>query len=545
MTSPPRVEQQQGFNRYYVRPDGSSVSSRYLDLLRRVTRQMTAAADLEAVLSSIMRGLVEHADATIARIWLYTTDDACDVCKARRGPKTDERRLHLMAGAGLGSTIDSWVHTFPIGGTGGPGFIAQTRTALLVNDVQNDPRLPDHAPYIDFDVREYGLYAGTGIPLLFHGELLGVLGLFFRRPIEESEFEHLYIFADQAATAIKSAQLFADVARHKERLAVENAYLQEEIRADHGFTEIIGASPALADVLVRVRQVAPAESTVLLTGETGTGKELLARAIHNLSARKDRAMIKVNCGAISAGLVESELFGHEKGAFTGALQRRIGRFELADKGTLFMDEVGELSSDTQVKLLRVLQEQEFERVGGSRPIVVDVRLVAATNRDLDAEVAAGRFRSDLFYRLNVFPIRVPPLRERRADIPLLVKYFLAHFQRRLVKPLTGVTHDSMERLQRYSWPGNIRELQNVLERSAVLSSGPVIEVREALGGAAESVGIAATGDPLGTLDDMERAHIRRVLDATGGVIAGPNGAAKILGLHANTLRSRMERLGMT
>ena len=255
-------------------------------------------------------------------------------------------------------------------------------------------------------------------------------------------------------------------------------------------------------------------------------------------------MIKVNCGAISPGLVESELFGHEKGAFTGALQRRIGRFELADKGTLFMDEVGELSAETQVKLLRALQEREFERVGGSRPLTVDVRLIAATNRDLQEEVNAGRFRADLFYRLNVFPIRVPPLRERRSDIPLLVRHFLAHFQRRLAKSLKAVTPQSMERLQAYSWPGNIRELQNVIERACVLARGPMVEVRDALGPVNKET-LATSGDEtLGTLDDVDRRHIRRVLEATEGVISGPNGAAKILGLHPNTLRSRMERLGL-
>ena len=258
-------------------------------------------------------------------------------------------------------------------------------------------------------------------------------------------------------------------------------------------------------------------------------------------------MIKVNCGAIPQGVVESELFGHEKGAFTGALQRRIGRFELADKGTLFMDEVGELPLDTQVKLLRVLQEQEFERLGGARAIKVDVRLVAATNRDLDVEVRDSRFRADLYYRLNVFPIHIPPLRERPDDIPSLVRHFLMQFQRKLAKPLRGVTPDGMQRLVEYAWPGNIRELQNVLERACVLARGPVIDVAAALGAADRpaSDAIPVVDERILTLDEHEQDQIRRALEETGGKIHGPGGAAALLGINASTLRSRMEKHGMT
>jgi formate hydrogenlyase transcriptional activator len=396
-------------------------------------------------------------------------------------------------------------------------------------------------PFLDFVVKDFDLYAVAGWPLISHGELLGVLGLFTRRPIETEEFEHLGIFADQAATAIKSAQLFSELDRLRERLAVENQYLQEEIRTDQGFEEIVGTGPALTTVLRKVKQVAPVESTVLLTGETGTGKELVARALHQLSARRERAMIKVNCGALSPGLVESELFGHEKGAFTGALQRRVGRFELADKGTLFMDEVGELPLDVQVKLLRVLQEQEFERVGSGRPTRVDVRLVAATHRDLAREVAEGRFRADLFYRLNVFPIHLPPLRERPDDIPLLVRHFLAQFQRKLAKPLRALSPESMDRVMRYPWPGNIRELQNVIERACVLATGPVVEIHDALTAAR---GTDTPAEGLGTLEAVERAHILRALRHCRGVISGPDGVAKLLDIHPNTLRSRMERLGI-
>ena len=304
---------------------------------------------------------------------------------------------------------------------------------------------------------------------------------------------------------------------------------------------MVGESVALRKLLRDIRQVAATDSTVLLLGETGTGKERIARAIHEISPRKARPLIKVNCGAIAPGLVESELFGHERGAFTGALQRRIGRFELADKGTLFLDEVGELPLEAQTRLLRVLQEQEFERVGGSTPIRVDVRLIAATNRDLEAEIAKGRFRADLFYRLNVFPARVPPLRERAGDIPLLVGHFIAQYRRKLGKPLDELSPEGMERLQRYSWPGNIRELQNVIERACVLATGPGVKIPEDLERHTASDLIEPA---ISTMEEAERAHIRRALEASGGVIHGQRGAAQLLAVNPNTLRSRMEKLGL-
>ncbi len=318
---------------------------------------------------------------------------------------------------------------------------------------------------------------------------------------------------------------------------------RDELTLGRGFEAIVGESAAVRAMLRDIRKVAGVETTVLLMGETGTGKELVARAIHDASPRQGRPLVKMNCGAIPQGLVESELFGHERGAFTGALQRRIGRFEMANKGTLFMDEVGELPTDIQVKLLRVLQEQEFERVGSGHSQQVDVRLVAATNRDLEDEVSAGRFRRDLFYRLNVFPVRIPPLRERASDIPLLVKHFLAQLQRKLAKPLQGVTEDSMRRLQAYPWPGNIRELQNVLERACVMAASPIVDIDDAL-----PVAIIADRTPIhrsvATLDENERAHIRRALAATNGRIHGPRGAANVLDINPSTLRSRMEKLGI-
>jgi formate hydrogenlyase transcriptional activator len=353
---------------------------------------------------------------------------------------------------------------------------------------------------------------------------------------------------NRAAMAVRNAPLCREIEDYRDRLELENACLQESIAEERGFEGIVGESPALRAVLRKVQQVAPVETTVLLTGETGTGKELIARALHQGSPRRDRPLIKVNCGAIPQGVVESELFGHEKGAFTGALQRRTGRFELADKGTLFMDEVGELPLDTQVKLLRVLQEQEFERVGSHQTQQVDVRLVAATNRDLEQEVAAGRFRTDLYYRLNVFPIRVPPLRERPSDIPLLVRHFLAQFQRKLAKPLKAVAPESLARLERYAWPGNIRELQNVLERACVLSAGPVVEIVEDLRVAGPREPRPETAIPphgaIVTLEENERMHIRQALAASGGRVCGNDGAAALLAINPSTLRSRMKKLGI-
>lgn len=368
-------------------------------------------------------------------------------------------------------------------------------------------------------------YSST--PIYEDGNLVGAVAVF--KDISERK---------RAEAELMAA--FREVEQLKEQLQEQNVYLQQEIRQDHNFGEIVGESMSVQAMLRKIRQVANTDATVLVLGESGTGKELIAHALHDNSPRRERPLIKVNCGAISAGLVESELFGHEKGAFTGAINQRKGRFELADGGTLFLDEVGELPLETQVKLLRVLQEQEFERVGSGASIRVDVRIIAATNRDLSKLVAAGEFREDLFYRLNVFPIEVPALRERSGDVPILAKHFLAQAARRFAKAFTGFRAGSLEALQQYAWPGNIRELQNVIERAAILADGALVDVSDLLPSSP-----VVTRSVLATLEDVERHHIQRVLAHVGGVVAGPKGAALILGMHPNTLRSRMLKLGIS
>jgi transcriptional regulator with GAF, ATPase, and Fis domain len=345
--------------------------------------------------------------------------------------------------------------------------------------------------------------------------------------------------ASAVAVALDDCLAHEEVRRLRDQLAAENAYLQEEIRSEHNFDEIVGNSPALLAVLRNIDQVAPTDSTVLISGETGTGKELIARAIHDRSSRKGRPLVKVNCGAISAGLVESELFGHMKGSFTGALANRDGRFKVADGGTIFLDEVGELPLDTQVKLLRVLQEQEFEPIGSNKSVEVDVRIIAATNRDLRAAVAEGKFRSDLFYRLSVFPLQVPCLRDRAGDVPLLVAFFQQKLAKKFGKPERKVSDETMARLASYAWPGNIRELQNVIERAVVLSTGALLEIAPDFAPGQGSPDATSAAD---SLEEVERRHIEAVLRRANWTIEGERGAAKILNMNPSTLRSRMVNL---
>lgn len=339
----------------------------------------------------------------------------------------------------------------------------------------------------------------------------------------------------EAEASLKSA--LREISELKKELELENIYLREEIKLEHNFDAIIGNSEPLKYVLYRVEQVAPNDTTVLIQGETGTGKELIARAIHQASPRCQKTLIKVDCATLPDHLIESELFGHEKGAFTNAYARKIGRFELADKGTVFLDEIGELPLALQAKLLRIIEYGEFERLGNPRSIKVDVRIIAATNRNLEEEVREGRFRKDLFYRLNVYPLSLPPLRKRTSDIPLLVKFFVDHFSKKMAKPIENIPQKVMESLVNYSWPGNVRELENIIERAVILTQGKTLNVEIPKQPHPDA-------DDLKTLEDIEKAYIEKVLKVTNGKIAGANGAAEILGMHPNTLRSRMKKLGI-
>lgn len=396
------------------------------------------------------------------------------------------------------------------------------------------------APFLHASDGKYHWHIDRAVPLRDeHGDVVRFVG-------SCADIDDLKRAQEQSKTACE------EIAALKAKLEEENTYLLEELHKAHNFTEIIGSSPPILRLLEIVEAAAPTDANVLILGETGSGKELIARAVHSRSNRKGRALVKVNCGAIPADLVESELFGHVKGAFTGASNTRVGRFELADGSTLFLDEIGELPLATQVKLLRVLQEQQFEPVGSNRTIKVDVRIIAATNRDLEKAVKSGQFRSDLYYRLNVIPLRVPPLRERGSDIPEMVVRFVEQASMRVGKMIEGVSQETMRTLVDYSWPGNVRELQNVIERGVILSKRTVLRLGsdllpdhsldEELSAAPEA---AFSSEQFASLEEIEKQHILRVLDSTGWLISGTDGAAAILKLHPNTLRSRMKKLGIS
>ncbi|HTZ48077.1 MAG TPA: sigma 54-interacting transcriptional regulator [Verrucomicrobiae bacterium] len=445
---------------------------------------------------------------------------------------------------------------------GSPAGLAISRGEVVIaRGVEIDRFHPHVIRYL----RAQGVQSVCCVPLTTHGRTFGTINFASRNPQNFStpDVELLCQIASQVAIALENALAFKEIDALKDKLAVEKLYLEEEIRTEFSFDEIIGESPALRRALGQVELAAPASTTVLILGETGTGKEIIARAIHNRSPRSERTFVKVNCAAIPAGLLESELFGHERGAFTGALAQKIGRFEFADGGTLFLDEAGDLPLELQPKLLRVLQEQEFERLGGNRTIRVDVRVVAATNTDLNQLVADKKFRSDLYYRLNVFPIQIPPLRERPEDVPLLVRYFVQKFARRSNKTVEYVPAPVMDAMVNYSWPGNVRELENLIERAVLLSPGkelrvPLAEFKENnipstfpagpldlldLPGEPPKPAATSYNSPR-TLDDAQRQHILQVLRQTQWRISGPRGAAAILGIKRTTLQARMRKLGI-
>jgi formate hydrogenlyase transcriptional activator len=445
-------------------------------------------------------------------------------------------------------------HSIPIG-TEWPlkgsraGWVAEHGRPLATPDLRAGAQFVESAPL----VRD-GILSALSVPLKAQDRIIGTLNVGSREVgrYGEADSELLHAIADQVVLAIQNMLSYEEIAALKHRLEQENQYLQEEARADGEFADVVGDSPGLRKVLARVRMVAGTESTVLVTGETGTGKEMVVRALHGLSRRKDKILVKVNCAALPAGVIESELFGHERGAFTGALTRRVGRFELAHGGTLFLDEVGDLPLELQAKLLRVLQEGEFERVGGTQTLKMNVRVVAATNRDLARCVEEGRFRADLFYRLNVFPIPIPPLRERREDVPRLARHFAMLYAARMGKRIGAIDEPVLSRLTAYSWPGNVRELQNVIERAVILSTNGGLVLDDSLA-ASESPALAVAGSgtllaagpgAARTLEEIERDHILSVLESVGWRVGGDRGAARILGLKRTTLEARMSRLGI-
>jgi len=393
------------------------------------------------------------------------------------------------------------------------------------------------------------------LPLVSRSRVLGIFGVvkYQDAAFTSDDIEFLTQIANQVAIAVENACAFGEIRELKEKLTQEKLYLEDEIRSEMNFAQIVGKSAPLRRVLKQVETVAPTDSTVLIYGDTGTGKELIARAIHDLSPRRSKPFVKLNCAAIPTGLLESELFGHEKGAFTGAIAQRIGRFEVANGGTIFLDEIGEVPLELQTKLLRVLQEREFERLGSSRTLRTDARLIAATNRDLEAMVSEQKFRSDLFFRLDVFPVHVPSLRERDGDIPLLARHFTQQFSRRMKKVIETIPSAAMDALCRYHWPGNIRELQNVIERAVIISTGPALSVDVAdlkfpKGGPSPAERVVSAKSTNGALhevlEETERQQILRAVKQSNWIVSGPNGAAARLGMKRSTLQKRMHKLGI-
>jgi formate hydrogenlyase transcriptional activator len=508
-------------------------------LLLDVSTAVSSKLELTALLQEIfalLRRLLRHEYTSVA---LYQ-------------PETDQLRIEALDfpdTASLGAISPGM--PVPFEGTATGAVFRTGRPLLLTREQFTLDRYPSE---ITRQLLAQGIASVCIVPLRAHNRVLGTLtaASLHDQHFAPADLDLFVQVAHQVAIAMDNALAYKQISELKDRLRQEKLYLEGEMRTEHNFEEIVGQSAPLRRVLRQVETVAPTLATVLVLGETGTGKELIARAIHNLSDRRDRTFVRLNCAAIPTGLLESELFGHERGAFTGAVSSKIGRLELAHGGTLFLDEVGEIPLEVQPKLLRALQEKEFERLGSARTMHTDLRLIAATNRDLEQMVADHQFRSDLFYRLNVFPITIPPLRERPDDIALLVRHFVARFARQMKKTIDRIRPEDMETLTNWHWPGNIRELENFIERAVILTSGPVLDVaasplRGALPPSAGSPGASggATAVPSERLDDAEREHILRMLRETRGVVGGPEGAAHRLGLKRTTLQARMKKLGIT
>ena len=507
---------------------------------------IAAEHEPEAIMNAVVRGIAQSRDVVLTRVWLIAPGDICAECRMRPECPDQTRCLHLFASAGNPadperdySQTKGRFRRFPIG-VRKIGQVAATGQSLIFTEVK-----PESEWVTDPDwIAEEDVQTMAAQPLICSGAVLGVLAVFHRKRLNEEEFRWLRIFADYAAVALTNARAFAQIEELRRKLEAENEYLREEVESGTS-SAIVGSSPVLRQVLDQISLVGPTDATVLIQGESGSGKELVARAIHECSSRKGRPMVKVNCGAIPATLFESEFFGHVRGSFTGAVRDRMGRFEAADGGTLFLDEVSEIPLALQPKLLRVLQEGTFERVGEDRGRKVNVRVLAATNRDLRREAEAGGFRSDLYFRLSVFPIFVPPLRDRREDIPALAQNFADASCRKLKRRPLKLTPSDTQRLQLYDWPGNVRELQHVIERAAILSKGRSLE----LGSLEARTPTAATPAPAPiitreALRNQERVNIEAALRASGGRVSGSRGAAQLLGMKPTTLASRIQALGI-
>jgi len=527
-----------------------------LDALQNIVLTATCEHSVDCVLHTIVRGLNVEAGMALARVWLLEPGDVCDHCVMRPECPDQQRCLHLVASAGDSREtpeasfehLDGDYKRFPFG-IRKVGRIAATGEPLLVTDLVENRDWVFNKTWVESE----GILSFAGQPLRFRGDVLGVLAVFSREVMGEECLTVLRAFADQAAAAIANARAFEEIDRLRKQLEQENEYLREAVKQDPDYGDIVGSSSALRRVMEQIALVAKTDSTVLIEGESGTGKELIARAIHEQSNRAERPLVRVNCAAVPRELFESEFFGHVAGAFTGANRDRTGRFALADGGTLFLDEVGEIPIELQSKLLRVLQEGQFERVGDDRTHQVDVRVVAATNRSLLNEAHTTRFRPDLYYRLSVFPIHLPALRERRDDIPDLVLHFLEGATRRFGLPSVTLKQRHVELLQAYDWPGNIRELQNVVERAVIVSQGRDLEFE--LGGLSPAEPLHGPTSPAAPTDGekiltdyefkaLERNNIIRALQQTQGTVGGDWGAAALLGIKPTTLASRMKKLGI-
>jgi formate hydrogenlyase transcriptional activator len=524
-------------DRYRLLLSVSQAANESLELatvLEAVARALEGFVDIDGI------GVSEVSEGQVITHALYA--------KGAPRPETDsfaDLVAHPLARSAAELNLPSVVEPMPLAGSA-VEHVGATRRPYVCQELAKELRFAGDARLLEFGVRSF-----VCVPLVVRDRFIGslVFGCTVPGAFGEREADLLMTVSGPVAAAVANALAFAEIARLTNRLQKEKLLLREELEERNFQDEIVGGSRSLRRLLAQVNKVAATDATVLISGETGTGKELVARALHRHSHRADHALVVVNCAALPANLIASELFGHEKGAFTGAVARRLGRFELANGGTLFLDEAGDLPPEVQVALLRVLQEGELQRVGGSQTLAVDVRVIAATNRDLAADVAAGRFRSDLYYRLAVFPIQVPALRERAEDIPVLVEYFAARLGPRLGKRFRAVERESMERLQAYRWPGNVRELQNVVERAAILSEGDTLRVDPSLlpgaaGGRAPVTRDVAALPLAEALLRHERHQIEEALAASGGKVSGPRGAAVRLGVPATTLESKIRRLGI-